>query len=160
MTETELLARESIRHTLASYTMAGDRLQTENFIAVFTDNAILETDGVPEPDAFRHVGRTAIQGWISRWREQSATAGQPVHQASVVRHHLSTCLIEFADGAWTNAKARTYWTAYTDIGPDHGGCYIDQLQQVDDRWLIAHRKIRLDWRSPNSLMFNAVSNTR
>lgn len=160
MTETELLARESIRHTLACYTMAGDRLQIENFIAVFTDNAILETDGVPEPDAFRHIGRAAIHTWINRWREHSATAGQPVHQASVVRHHLSTCLIEFVDDNWTNANARTYWTAYTDIGPDHGGCYIDQLQHVDNHWLIAHRKIRLDWRSPNSLMYTAINNTR
>ena len=31
MTNEELLAREGIRHTMACYTMAGDRLQTEDF---------------------------------------------------------------------------------------------------------------------------------
>lgn len=157
MTNTELLARESIRHTMASYTMAGDRLQTENFVAVFTDDAILETEGVPEQDAFRYVGRPAIHDWIRRWRERPISEGAPVHQASFVRHHLSTSLIEFVDPQ--TAKARTYWTAYTDIGPDHCGCYLDLFSRVGDRWLIAHRRIRLDWRSPDSLMFTAIART-
>ena len=158
MTPTELLAREDIRHTMASYTMAGDRLRIEDFIAVFSEDAILETDGVPETDAFRYVGRPAIRGWISRWREPPPSDGQLVHQASFVRHHLSTSLIEFLDEK--TAKARTYWTAYTDIGIDHCGCYLDRFGKVGDRWLITHRRIRLDWRSPDSLMFTAIARTR
>lgn len=157
MNDDELLARESIRHTLASYTMAGDRLQTEAFIAVFTDDAILETDGVPAQDAFRYVGREEIRNWMQRWRERGQQAGNAVHQASFVRHHLSTCLIEFVDA--DTAKVRTYWTAYTDIGADHCGYYVDVLRQVGEHWLIAHRRIRLDWRSPNSLMFTAIART-
>lgn len=157
MTPTELLDRESIRHTLASYTMAGDRLRTDDFIAVFTDDAILETDGVPAEDAFRYQGRDAIRTWMSRWREQP-TQGTSVHQATFVRHHLATCLIHF-DNDHT-ARTRTYWTAYTDIGADHAGVYVDVLRKSGDRWLIAHRKIRLDWRSSHSLMFTAVANTR
>ena len=70
MTNEELLAREGIRHTMACYTMAGDRLQTEDFIAVFTEDAILETDDVPEQDALRYVGRQAIHDWIKRWRDR------------------------------------------------------------------------------------------
>jgi SnoaL-like domain len=157
MTNSELLARECIRHTMASYTMAGDRLQTEDFIAVFTEDAILETEGVPERDAFRHAGRPAIHAWINRWRERPEADGKPVHQASFVRHHLSTSLIELVDEQ--TAKARTYWTAYTDIGPDHCGCYLDLFRKTGNRWLIAHRRIRLDWRSPNSLMFSAIAIT-
>jgi hypothetical protein len=157
MTNSELLARECIRHTMASYTMAGDRLQTEEFIAVFTEDAILETEGVPEQDAFRHVGRPAIHAWISRWRERPIEDGRPVHQASFVRHHLSTSLIELVDEE--TAKARTYWTAFTDIGPDHCGCYLDLFRKSGTRWLIAHRRIRLDWRSPDSAMFTAIART-
>ena len=161
MTPTELLDRESIRHTLASYTMAGDRLRMEDFISVFTEDAILETDGVPEQDAFRYQGRNAIFDWMNRWRSQanpSAGDNAGVHQATFVRHHLSTCHITF-DNAHT-ARTRTYWTAYTDIGPDHAGVYVDVLRKVNERWLIAHRKIRLDWRSSQSLMFTAIANTR
>jgi hypothetical protein len=157
MTNAQLLARESIRHTMASYTMAGDRLQTENFIAVFTEDAILETQGVPEHETVRYVGRPAIHDWIKRWRERPKDDGNSVHQASFVRHHLSTCLIDFVDQE--TANARTYWTVYTDIGPDHCGYYLDLFRKADHRWLIAHRKIRLDWRSPKSLMFTAMART-
>lgn len=156
MIEAELLAREGIRHTLAAYSVAGDRLQTEAFVAVFTDDAILETDGIAASDAFRCNGRDEIQHWIKRWREPQQD-GQAIHQASFVRHHLSTCLIEFA--AINTANVRTYWTAYTDIGADHGGYYVDNFRRVGERWLIAHRRIRLDWRSPNSLMFSAIART-
>jgi SnoaL-like domain len=158
MTDAELLAREGIRHTMASYTMAGDRLQTEKFVAVFTEDAILETEGVPEQDAFRHVGRQGIRDWIERWRERPKQDGKPVHQARFLRHHLSTSLIEFVDEE--TAKTRTYWTAYTDIGPDHCGCYLDLFRKTGEHWLIAHRRIRLDWRSSDSLMFTAVARTR
>ena len=157
MNESELLAREGIRHTMAIYTMAGDRLHVENFAAVFTDDAILETEGVPQRDAFRHVGRAAIHGWMNRWRGRPREGGESVHQASFVRHHLSTSLIEFLDQE--TARARTYWTAYTDIGPDHCGCYLDLFTKSGERWLIAHRRIRLDWRSPDSLMFTAIART-
>ena len=46
MTLEELLARESIRKTMADYTMAGDRLKADEFVAVFTEDAVMETDGV------------------------------------------------------------------------------------------------------------------
>ncbi len=39
----------------------------------------------------------------------------------------------------------------TDIGPDHSGTYNDLFRKVGGQWLIAHRKIRVDWRSPDSL---------
>jgi len=157
MTNEEVLARESIRKTLTNYTMAGDRLKEKEFVAVFTDDAILETDGVPQQDTFRHEGRAAIEAWMRRWRQSAGSTQETVHQATFVRHHLSTCQIEFADSV--TARVRTYWTAYTDIGPDHCGYYVDTLRKVDEQWLIAHRKIRMDWRSANSLMFTAISMT-
>jgi hypothetical protein len=157
MTLDELLARESIRKTMASYTLAGDRLRAEDFMAVFTADAILESDSVPESDAFRYQGREAMRGWILRWRATAAGAQQAA-QASFVRHHLSTSHIEIT-GA-DSAKARTYWVAYTDVGPDHCGHYIDVFRRVDDAWLIAHRKVRLDWRSPTSLFTTAITRLR
>jgi len=156
MTVDELLARESIRHTMTSYNIAGDRLRGDEFIAVFTEDAVLESDGVPDPDAFRYQGRQAIRDWIARWRPTTGEA--PTHRARFVRHHLSTSQIEIT-GADT-ARARTYWVAYTDIGADHCGYYIDLFRKCGDQWLIAHRKVRLDWRSPHSLFRSAIANSR
>jgi 3-phenylpropionate/cinnamic acid dioxygenase small subunit len=157
MTLEELLAREAIRKTMASYTVAGDRLRTEEFVAVFTDDGILESEGVPESDAFRYEGREALRSWFARWRAPAGTA-QPTPKATFIRHHLSTSQIEFT-GA-TSARARTYWVAYTDIGADHCGYYIDVFRKVGEEWLIAHRKVRLDWRAPKSLYTTAVERTR
>jgi hypothetical protein len=155
MTLEELLAREAIRQTMASYTMAGDRLKQDEFVAVFVEDAVLETDGVPEQDAFRYEGREQIRDWIVRWLKPPEQ--ETVHQASFIRHHLSTCHIELTGP--DTAKARTYWVAYTDIGPDHCGYYIDELRKAGDLWLICHRRIRLDWRSEDSLYTTAVART-
>lgn len=156
MTPEEVVARESIRHTMASYTVAGDRLRIEDFKAVFTEQAVLESEGVSEADSFRFEGREAIGGWLQRWLTPPTDNSAP--KATFVRHHLGTCHIEFT-GA-DSAKARTYWTAYTDIGPDHCGYYLDNFRRVGDEWLLEHRRVRLDWRSPQSLFGAAVARTR
>lgn len=158
MSPEEALARERIRHTMARYTISGDRLQVEDFIAVFTEDAVLESDGVAESDSFHYRGRNAIGDWIGRWSKPSPNTTEPTHQATFVRHHLATSLIEFT-GPET-AKGRTYWTAYTDIGPDHGGYYLDDFRYCGDEWLIAHRRVRLDWRSPHSLFTTAITRSR
>lgn len=156
MTLEELLAREGIRKTMADYTLAGDRLRIEDFVAVFADDAVLESEGVPESDAFRFVGRESMRAWFTRWKKPEGAA--TTHQATFVRHHLSTSQIELT--SVDAARARTYWVAYTDIGPDHGGYYVDEFRKVGERWLIAHRKVRMDWRSERSLFTTAISRSR
>jgi hypothetical protein len=151
----ELLARESIRHTIVSYNIAGDRLRVDDFVAVFTEDAIFEIDA--GEDAVRNVGREAIRNWLMRWG-RGAKDATPVHQAKFIRHHLSTCLIEVTGP--DTAKSRTYWTAYTDIGPDHGGYYLDTFRRTGERWLIAHRTVRHDWSAPNSRYMATLSNLR
>lgn len=157
MTLDELLAREAIRQTMAAYTVAGDRLREEEFVAVFTEDAVLASEGVVERDRFQFEGREQIRRWISRWRERPEGAEGP-HRASFVRHHLSTSHIELT-GA-DSARARTYWVAWSDIGPDHAGYYLDEFRKEGQNWLIAVRRIRLDWQSPGSLFTTAISRTR
>jgi hypothetical protein len=157
MTLDELLARESIRQTMADYTMAGDRLRADDFVSVFTEDAILESEGVPAADLFRYEGRQAMRAWFTRWKKPADQA-VPTHQATFVRHHLATSQIEMTGD--DTARARTYWMAYTDIGADHCGYYLDSYRKVEGRWLIAHRRIRLDWRSPQSLFTTAISHSR
>jgi hypothetical protein len=142
---------------MAAYTIAGDRLREDDFIAVFSENAILESEGVAESDLFRFEGRAAIRQWISRWRTPPTNV-ERTHQASFVRHHLSTSHIELTGP--DSARARTYWVAWTDVGPDHAGHYLDEFQCEAGRWLIRHRRIRRDWQAPNSLFTTAVTNSR
>lgn len=156
MNSDEMLAREAIRQTIAAYTAAGDRLRVDDFVTVFTEDAILETDGVPADDAFRYEGKQQIRAWMERWLRPSEP-GQRPHAASFIRHHLSTCHIEIT--GQNSARARTYWSAWTDIGVDHIGYYVDTFRKVGESWLLAHRKIRMDWRANNSLYYNAVKRT-
>jgi hypothetical protein len=156
VTVEELLAREGIRDTMARYNSAGDRLRADDFVANFTEDGVLESDGVPAADAFRYVGRAAIRSWITRFATSATPGDGP--RATFVRHHLSTSVIDLTGS--DSAQARTYWTAITDIGPDHGGVYLDMFRKVGDRWLIAHRKVRMDWRAPGSLFLSTVARTR
>jgi len=157
MTIEELLAREAIRDTMAQYNTSGDRLKIDDFVACFTDDAIMESEYVPEDRAFRYEGKDAIRAWQERWRAGGASNDGAVHQASFIRHHLSTCRIELTGP--DTARTRTYWTAWTDIGPDHAGYYLDDFRKVGERWLIAHRRVRMDWEAESSLFRLAVANS-
>lgn len=146
MTLDELLARESIRQTMVNYNINGDRLRAEEFLAVFTEDAIFEVQDPSTP--VRNDGLPAIRAWFLGWVEDTKASKQS-HRATFIRHHLSTCQIDFTGP--DTAETRTYWTAYTDIGPDHGGYYLDKFRKTGDKWLIAHRRARMDWKAPNSL---------
>jgi 3-phenylpropionate/cinnamic acid dioxygenase small subunit len=84
-------------------------------------------------------------------------SGARVHEATFARHHLSTCKIDLT--APDTATVRTSWVAWTDVGPDHAGYYLDTFRQVGEEWLIAHRRVREDWRSPASLFGNPIAQT-
>lgn len=157
MTLDELLAREAIRDVMARYNTDGDRLKVEDYAGCFTEDGIIEAEHEKSELSFRYEGREAIRAWQARWLERSA-AGDKVHAATFVRHHLSTCKIDMIGP--DKARARTYWVAWTDIGPDHAGYYLDEFRLEGGEWLIAHRRVREDWRSHESLFGSAVSNSR
>lgn len=156
MTLEELLAREAIRDTMAKYNTSGDRLKVEDYVSCFTEDGIMESEFVPEDKAFRYAGKAEIHAWQMRWLSREP-GGDTVHKASFIRHHLSTSKIDITGP--DTAKARTYWAAWTDIGPDHAGYYLDLFRKVGEEWLIAHRRVRLDWESPDSLYMTAITNT-
>ena len=145
MTVEELLARESIRHTINSYNIYGDRLK-EEFVDCFTDDAIFEFgNDVP----YRYVGREEIRGWRMQFSKAPPQPAGVREAPKFVRHHLTTSRIEITGP--DTAEGRSYFHVYTQVGPDHMGVYTDKYRKVGDRWLIAHRKIRTDWYAPNSL---------
>lgn len=155
MTLEELLAREGIRHTLASYTMAGDRLRIDDFIAAFTEDGVLEAIGPTPAQSSRCEGREEIRRWMTDF--ESRPKRPNIEAPKFLRHHLATSLIELTDSA--TAEARTYFTVYTQIGLDHAGHYTDKFRRIGERWLISQRRVRVNWRATNSLFRTAADST-
>ena len=113
------------------------------FITLFAEDAVFEFEAFPPLPGFRFEGRAAIDPSV-RWAKWQASM-----RTSFVRHNLGTCLIELT--GLREAKARTYFSVFTDIGLDHSGVYDDEFSKVGDDWLFKRRSIRLDWRSPEGI---------
>ena len=156
MTLDELLAREAIRDTMARYNTSGDRLKVDDYVSCFTEDGIMEASSAPGKVDFRYAGHEEIRAWQNRWRNREP-GQESVHKATFVRHHLATSNIDLTGPA--TANARTYWVAWSDVGPDHSGYYLDTFRKVGEEWLIAHRVARMDWTSPDSLFGTAVENS-
>jgi ketosteroid isomerase-like protein len=148
MTLDDVIARESIRETIAAYTIAGDSRDAEAFVALFAEDAVLEFAGFPPVPGFHNEGIQNIRHRTSSW---SSIAGKDpaLRDTGFIRHNLATCQIDLTGP--DTARARTYFMVFTDIGPDHSGTYSDELIRQGDRWLFAQRRVALDWRSPQSL---------
>ena len=138
----ELVAREAIRLTLSSYVICGDGGDKDGFLRCFTE------DGILEMDALLCEGRAALRKWLDSSRPYGDNVVRP--RAKIVRHHLTTSRIRFESAEL--AEGRTYFQTLTDIGLDHFGYYVDQFRNVDGEWLIAHRRVRLQWRAPDSFI--------
>lgn len=145
MTPDEASALEAIRQTMARYNIAGDRLKLDELAATFTEDGVLE-EGPQDAGRIVRQGRAAIAAGL---REGVARMHPGGKKPSFVRHHLTTSLLECVSP--DEARGRTYFEVYTDIGPDHAGVYIDRFRKVDGRWLIAHREVRIDWVADNAI---------
>ena len=139
MDASEIVARESIRDTLSRYTFCGDRGRLEELAACFARDGVLEL-----ADGWTARGRDEIQ---ARTRS-SLPADDGARRRPLLRHHLSSQRIEMT--APEAARAWTYFLAVTENGPDHSGRYIDRLQRVGGQWLIAHRRVVVEWYAPDT----------
>lgn len=127
---------EAIRALMARYNIQGDRGNIEGLASVFAENGTLEFGGEAS------TGKAAIVDRLSNGRGPRNPA------LTVVRHHLTTSQVEIKGD---EAKGRTYFVVMTDIGPDHHGVYVDRFRRTAEGWRIAHRQVRMDWQSPQSL---------
>jgi SnoaL-like protein len=145
MTPEQLLAREAICHTQSTYNTAGDRGRLDELIATFTDDGVL--------DFFRGVftGKQAIRDVLSGAVDRNAAAGSPAPEdRGFLRHNMTTRHIEFRDD--TTADAWTYFLVMSPVGLDHCGLYVDRFVAQEGRWLIARRRVKIDWRAENSTL--------
>jgi hypothetical protein len=51
--------------------------------------------------------------------------------------------VEFVDA--DTAQGWTYFISLTRHGPDHAGRYVDTFKRHGTRWLIADRRILVEW---------------
>ena len=144
----ELTAREACRDTLAQYTHAGDRYLLEEFAGAFCEDGILEVRGAaPLQGRAAIIDRFGGPSEAARVR-QAAGAVDNDRPRRVVRHNVTN--IRFEAVSPTEATVASYFTVFTEIGLDHMGRYRDRLVPVGERWLIAHRFVSVDWRSPDT----------
>ena len=135
----ELLAREEIRATLARYNLSGDRGRVDELAACFTEDGVLEIDG-----DWTARGREEIRAHTGRVAKEGVGNTAP----GLLRHQLSTQGIELESA--TEARAWTYFTAVTQNGPDHSGRYVDRLVKRNAEWLLAHRRVAIEWRAEHA----------
>ncbi len=135
MSPEDVVAREAIRETIASYAQLVDSGRFDEFSELFTEDGALEVEG-QEP----RVGRAAIRGLADGTRTWLAAATA----TGRIRHHVALPSITLTGPG--EAKARCYFLAVTDHGPDHWGVYRDDLVEVDGRWLFRYRRCRTEGR--------------
>jgi hypothetical protein len=151
----ELVARERIRDSLALYTWSGDAFRLDQLAEAFCEDGALEVRGQPP-----HRGRDAIVAFLGGGAaaggddEARRAARRAEADASgvrrIVRHNIAN--IRFVEVTATRASVSSYFTVFTEIGLDHHGRYRDTFVPIGDAWLIEHRFVSTDWRSPDSTM--------
>ncbi|GAB2482998.1 nuclear transport factor 2 family protein [Jatrophihabitans fulvus] len=135
----ELEAREQIRITCWTYNVAGDSGRVDELAAQFTEDGVLQL-----ADGAEVGGRAAIARMLRDHAERGAPAdGSP---GFFVRHHTTDILT--TEVSTDRAQGVAYFAVYTPDGPDHWGRYRDSYARVGDRWLIAHRRARVDSFTP------------
>lgn len=145
----ELMARERIRDTLAQYNWAGDALKVAEMVDAFCADGVLEIR-----DGERCEGRDAIAAFITGVGRTDDPP--PAHEPSapgvrrIVRHFLTNTRVR--ELTPTEAFVESYFTVFTEVGPDHLGRYRDRMVPDGDRWRIRHRTVSTDWYAPNSTM--------
>ena len=145
MIDEECIARAAIAQTLALCTQAGDARKADAYARSFTEDGVLDLGE-------RIEGREAIR----RWMTAPSVIPQPEGGSrGYISHHLTTCRIELTSSR--TATVRTYWLVISAIGLDHSGYYDDRFVKVDDAWLIASRRPRTLWMSPESLLVRGRS---
>ena len=128
-----LLDRQEITDTLYRYASAIDVKDYDRLRTVFTDDVVAQYAGAPEV-----IGADELVAWI---REMSPS--------TKYQHHLLNVYEVEIDG--DEARTYTYHTSHQvdEATPDTVyvivARYRDVLRRVDDRWLIADKRMEVGW---------------
>lgn len=138
MNASEMHARVSIQHTLAVYANSVDSGDVSGIVGTFAPDARLEVSSGATVQ-----GRDAIKAFyepvLGATRPDRADDGS----IPLLRHNLTTSRVEFESVDVANGS--TYFMSVTRYGPDHSGRYIDRFVRHGDDWLLADRRIVVEW---------------
>lgn len=141
MTVEELLARESIRDTMARYSIAGDEFDVEAYLSCFVEDGVMEFAEFPGQGHVLLEGKAAIREFVEGFFG-ALKSGKAAVPGKFMRHHLTSSRVDFEDGE--TARAKTYALYADDSGVNTSGIYTDLLKKAGDRWLIARRRWAVD----------------
>ncbi len=138
MTVDPIQAREQIHHTMAVYCNSVDSGDVEGVVSVFMEDGKLELSSGTKP-----VGRAAIRAFYMPVIGPDRPDRMPDGAIPLLRHNLTTSRVEFTDD--DTAQGWTYFMSLTRHGLDHAGRYLDTFRRQGERWLIADRRIAVEW---------------
>jgi uncharacterized protein (TIGR02246 family) len=138
----ELLVREEVRHTIATYTAAGDQGDLAGLAACFAPDGVLAIVG-REPLVGPEAIRTGLANLLARAPDDPRPAIAHAH------HNLAS--LHFVSVAPDEVRTVAYFFVHTQIGLDHWGRYRDHLVPVDGTWRFARRDVKTDGYAPDSL---------
>ena len=130
--------RTQIQYTLAVYCNSVDSGDVEGVVSVFMPDGRLELSS-----GTKAAGRDAIRAFYTPVIGPARPDRAPDGSLPLLRHNLTTSRVEFVDA--DTAQGRTYFMSLTKHGLDHAGRYIDTFRRQGERWLIADRRIVVEW---------------
>lgn len=124
-------AEVEIRALVQRYNALGDGGRFDEFVELFTPDAVYVVTGREAP----YEGHDGIRRLLAEANDdlRSWASNGPFH----LRHFTSTHQIDF-DGA-DHAHGRVYYQCLMAHGLDHWGRYTDRYRIVDGRWRFAAR---------------------
>ncbi|OHV41386.1 MULTISPECIES: nuclear transport factor 2 family protein [Pseudofrankia] len=170
----ELVAREQVRDTVATYSHSGDRLLLDDLAACFTADGVLETKGgwtargraeiiarlsgvqaltaattAPRPGSgLGGVGGLGAEVGAPAGNGAAPAGSGPAAGRAFIRHFVAN--LRFDSVTPERITTSAYFAVLTATGPDHWGRYRDILVPAEGRWLFAHRLVRTDAYTPGS----------
>ena len=128
----ELIARQRIGETLASYCNHLDRMTLDDLVQLFTEDCAVSFGPNPNLEA---NGREALITSLARLWRWHRTA-----------HHLCNVVIRFDTIKKATVQSRVHAWHETRDGTEAEifGTYIDSMVERDDKWLIQTRRMEMN----------------
>jgi len=130
--------RMAVEDVMARYIWAVDSLDAEGYVTVFTEDAVIDSNGSIS------TGNEEIRGIVTnliKWRDDNKAKGLP---ATRLYHVISNVRITFPKPG--EALHQSYWQTVTRdkdgrMIPAAMGRSWDRLVKRDGQWLIQERKL-------------------
>jgi len=140
---TETADRVQIQYMMALYCTSVDSGLVDGVVSAFAPDGRLTLSSGTQV-----VGHAAIRDFYDR----VVGAQRPDREADgsipLLRHNLTTSYVEFEGSE--SARGQTYFQSTSRHGPDHYGRYLDLFRRLGSRWLIADRRIVVEWHADPS----------